>query len=203
MPTTARLALTAVLAALSCAGCTLYSGSARPASFEELRSEEGWILLDSVPYVPQVSKQGCGAACLAMVLGHWGEAADAKALESECAISETGGIRAAALRDAARRRGLSAFVFEGTTADLEHELSNGRPVVVGVWKPDGDRFTSHFEVVVGLQSDRGRIAALDPAIGLTCDSLTAFAAEWHPTNGVTLVVFRPEREAVTAKTEDE
>ena len=195
----ACLAVTAAFAAIASLGCAVYPGTARPASVEDLRGEEGWILLDSVPYVPQVSDKGCGAACLAMVFRHWGIETQVEALEEEFGDPVHEGIRASALRDAARRRGLSAYLFAGTAADLEHELSRGRPVVVGLAKPHDEGFTSHFEVVVGLHPAQQRIAALDPGIGLTCDSLTGFENEWMPTKGVMLVVFVPEPEVASAK----
>jgi len=182
----------AVVGGFSVLGCASYPGTARPASFDDLRREEGWLLLDSVPFVRQVTDMGCGAACLAMVLGHWGDGPAVEDLEKECAAPGQDGIRASDLRDAARRRGMAAFLLRGTLADLEHELSRGRPVVVGLAKPTGRGFLSHFEVVVGIHRDGGRIAMLDPARGLVCDSLPGFEAEWTPTKGVTLVVFLPE-----------
>ena len=196
--TSVRPILIAALAALASAGCALYPGTARPATLEDLREDEGWILLDSVPMVRQVSQKGCGAACLAMVLGHWGFESGAEELEAECAGPGTEGIRATALRDAARRRGLSAYLFSGTVADLEHELARGRPVLVGLAKANGDEFTAHFEVVVGLHPGRERIAALDPAVGLMRDSLAGFRSEWMATKGVMLVVFLPEAVAAPA-----
>jgi ABC-type bacteriocin/lantibiotic exporter with double-glycine peptidase domain len=191
-------ALSMALAAFSLLGCAVYPGTARPAAIEDLRGEEGWLLLDSVPYVQQVSQKGCGAACLAMVLDHWGSASPVESLEQECFVEGENGIRASALRDAAKRRGLSAFLFDGSMADLRHELSRGRPVVVGLAKPNGDEFTAHFEVVVGVHPGRKQVAALDPAIGLTCDSFEGFECEWRLTKGVTLVVFRPEAGPVFA-----
>lgn len=191
MTTSTGTVLALAVAAASTVGCASYPGTARPASLEDLRGEEGWVLLDSVPFVRQVSEKGCGAACLAMVLGHWGCETPVESLERECAVSDRDGIRAADLRDAARRRGMSAFLFRGDVATLEHELSRGRPVVVGVVKPNGDAFTTHFEVVVGLHRGRERIAVLDPALGLLCDSLDGFHDEWRPTKSVTLVVFAP------------
>lgn len=191
--------LIAALAAMASLGCAVYPGTARPAFIEDLRREEGWTLLDSVPYVRQVSEKGCGAACLAMVLRHWGIESPVEALEEECAAPVKGDIRASALRDAARRRGLAAYLFAGTLADLEHELARGRPIVVGLAKPRGEGFTSHFEVVVGLHPGQGRIAVLDPAVGLMHDSLAGFENEWKLTKGVMLVVFVPESEMVSAK----
>jgi len=191
--------LIAALAALALSGCAMYPGSARPVALEDLRAEEGWTLLDSVPYVPQVSEKGCGAACLAMVLGHFGMETPAVALEEECASTDKEGIKAAALRDAAKRRGFSAYLFAGTVADLEHELARGRPVLVGLIKSYGGKFaTAHFEVVVGLHPGQRRIAVLDPAVGLMHDSLDGFEAEWKATKGVMLVVFVPKVETVSA-----
>jgi ABC-type bacteriocin/lantibiotic exporter with double-glycine peptidase domain len=192
MTTRLRCALVLAAAATSLLGCAVYPGTSRPASLEDLGREDGWILLDSVPFVRQVSEKGCGAACLAMVLGRWGSDAPVEALEGECGAAGREGIRASVLRDAARRRGLSAYLFQGSVADLRHELERGRPVVVGLHKPNGAGFTSHFEVVVGLHPGSRRIAVLDPAVGPMCDSLAGFEGEWRPTKGVTLVVFLPE-----------
>lgn len=190
-----RLACHAVIAAaaaMASAGCAVYPGTARPADLEDLRREEGWLLVADVPEIRQVSEKGCGAACLAMVLGHWGVATPVEEIERECSGGDEAGLRATALRDAATRRGLSAYLFAGTVADIEHELERGRPVVVGLAKPHGEGTTAHFEVVIGLHSGGARIAALDPGIGLTSDTLAGFEAEWRVTRGVMIVVFRPE-----------
>jgi ABC-type bacteriocin/lantibiotic exporter with double-glycine peptidase domain len=196
----------AALAALALAGCiTVYPGTARPARLEDLRQEPGWILLDRVPHVAQESPLGCGAACLAMVLAHGGVPVAPAELEKECAAPGREGLRAADLRDAARRRGRQAFVVAGREEDLEHELTRGRPVVVGLLKPAGEAFTTHFAVVIGLHPARGRVAARDPALGLVTDSLEGFEREWGPTGRVTLVVLPPEepRETVAEHAENE
>jgi ABC-type bacteriocin/lantibiotic exporter with double-glycine peptidase domain len=189
----ARIVVVAVLAA----GCVAFPGPGRQATYEELRQQEGWVLLDAVPVVKQDSLQDCGAASLSMVFEHWGVDVSADTLMQECAVEGEEGLRAVALRDAARRRGFSAYLFAGRVADLEHELRRGRPVVVGVIKSAGPLSVAHFEVVVGLHPREERVAALDPARGLVCNSLPEFAAEWAATDGVTLVVFRPEPKAVS------
>ena len=178
-----------VLAALS-AGCVVDAGTATPASYSDLHEKEGWILVDGVEPVAQQTEQDCGAAALSTVLAHWGVDVPAAALREECTVPGVEGLRAAELRDAARRRGFSAFLLEGSVADLEHELRRGRPFVVGLVKSLGPWSSSHFEVVVGLLPSE-EVAAIDPAHGLMRDGLPAFAAEWAATKGVTLVVFRP------------
>jgi len=65
-----RLLPTVLVAALAGTGCVLHPGTARETTWEELRREEGWILLDAVPFVPQVAEKDCGAASLSMVLAH-------------------------------------------------------------------------------------------------------------------------------------
>ena len=187
-----RSGLVSVVAALLLSGCVSWPGTARPASLDVLRQEEGWLLVESVPFVKQASAQGCGAACLAMVLRLWENEVTAESLEMECTVPGEKGIRAAALRDAARRRGLSAFLFQGKVEDLSHELARGRPVVVGLVRPSRGGAVMHFEVVVGLHRERGRIAVLDPAAGLLSDSLSGFEGHWRAAKGVTLVVFLAE-----------
>lgn len=186
----------ALAAALPATGCiALYPGTARPVTMEELRAEEGWTLLETVPDVRQASDQDCGAACLSMVLGHWGVPAPAAVLEKECAVEGREGIRAADLRDAAKRRGFSAFLFKGRVEDLRHELEKGRPVVVGLIKSGPLGVTSHFEVVIGIDPVGRRVALRDPLLGLMRDSLDGFEREWEPTGFVTLVVFLRKPEA--------
>ena len=99
------------------------------------------------------------------------------------------GIRAAALRDFARRQGLQAFIVEGQLADLDRELARRRPVLVGVMKRYGGRAYPHYEVVVGVSRRQRRILTLDPAHGLRVNSREGFAAEWTAAGRLTLIVF--------------
>lgn len=188
-----RAAFLAPVVAAASAGCVVQAGTAEQATYAELHAQQGWILVDDVQHVAQETDEDCGAAALSSVLARWGVDVPAAVLREECSVPGMPGIRAADLRDAARRRGLSAFLFEGGVADLEHELQRGRPVVVGLVKTLGPVSRTHFEVVVGLLPSEA-VAAVDPARGLVRDALPSFAAEWAPTHGVTLVVFRPAKE---------
>jgi ABC-type bacteriocin/lantibiotic exporter with double-glycine peptidase domain len=190
--------LALIVVAVAAAGCVAVSGSGRQATYEELQGQEGWVLLDAVPLVKQNSAQDCGAASLSMVFEHWGVDVPAETLAQECAVAGQEGLRAVALRDAARRRGFSAYLFAGRVADLEHELRRGRPVVVGVVKSAGPVSVAHFEVVVGLHPRAERVALLDPARGLVWNTVPEFAEEWAATKGVTLVVFRTEPRAAAS-----
>ena len=176
-----------LVAALLAAGC--YTGSARDVSPDGIRAEAGWLRVQGVPFVHQRRDDDCGAAALAMALRYLEiDATEAQILAE--APPRDGGITAGALRDAARRRGLQAFVIPGSWDDLEAQLGRGRPVVVGLLKPIfGRRAVAHFEVVVGFNRSRRLILSLDPARGLRENSAEDFAREWVPAGRVMLVVF--------------
>ena len=165
--------------ALAAAGCvSAYTGSARPADPSVL-SEPGWNAVRDVPVILQASERDCGAAAMAMVLGFFGEKLDPATLASP---------RADALRDFARSRGFEAFVVPASLEDLEGELRDGRPVLVGVIKPQIGGDVAHYEVVVGIDRSGDRIATHDPARGLTVNSLGGFEREWEPTQRLAIVI---------------
>ena len=104
-----------------------------------------------------------------------------------------GNVRAGALRDAARARGVQAFVVSATFADLITQLEPGRPVLVGMAKPmalTGGKALAHYEVVVAMSRKR-KIVSLDPAVGVREYSLEGFAREWVPTRQLA-IVFLPQ-----------
>jgi ABC-type bacteriocin/lantibiotic exporter with double-glycine peptidase domain len=175
--------------ALAFAAPACYVGSAHtvPASALSARARDpGWQLVRDVPFVPQRTTRDCGPAALAMVLAHFRVAPPA-ADHPELA---RGDVRAGALRDLARARGLEAYVVAGTFEDLFAEVGRGRPVVVGLAKPmalTGGRSRAHYEVVVGVSRSKRLILTLDPAMGLRENSFEGFAREWAPTRQVTIV----------------
>ena len=179
----AALALTAI-------GC--YTGEARdvsPRRAAALEADPAWKFVHDVPFVPQRADADCGPAALAMVLAHFGVKAS---LEEVVALDppDRVGVRAGALRDIARSKGLEAFVVEGTFNDIIDQLSRERPVLVGLAKPiTGGRALAHYEVVIGIDKQDRRIITLDPGRGLRENSLEGFAREWVPTGRVTLIVF--------------
>jgi ABC-type bacteriocin/lantibiotic exporter with double-glycine peptidase domain len=188
-PGLAWLAL--LLAGLS-AGCT--AGLSSSARLADATSAAGWASVQNVPELRQSAEDGCGAAALAMVLGHWGQAVSENDIRLATSPHPGDGVRAGALRDFARGRGLEAYLVEGEVEDLHREIGRGRPVLVGVVKRHGRRTYRHYEVVVGIHRARERILTLDPARGPRESRLEDFAAEWAAADRLTLVVF-PSREA--------
>ena len=174
-----------LLGCLAVCGC--YVGSARSATPADLGGAEGWERIDGVPEVRQVARQDCGAASLAMVLGYWGRPVPREELAN--ATDSEQGVRAATLRDLARRQGLQAFLIPGQLSDLDRELQRRHPVLVGVVKRYGRRAYPHYEVVVGMSRRTQRILTLDPAGGLRVDSREGFAAEWAAAGHVTLIAY--------------
>jgi predicted double-glycine peptidase len=106
--------------------------------------------------------------------------------------AEPGGTRAGDLRDYARSKGLSAYVFEGSFDDVRHELEAGRPAIVGVTQTlESGRMLAHYRVVIGHHERDQRVLTMDPARGLLEDSVDGFVAEWQRSHQLLLVVFPP------------
>lgn len=152
-------------------------------------SGRGWIVAPSVEAVLQEEEVDCGAAALASVFTYWGIPNSLDELRESCALGPEG-IAAADLRDAARERGLDAYLIRAGRGDLEHELSRGRPVLAGVVRSG----LAHYVVVSGLNAHLGRVLLLDPAEGRAEQSWSSFEREWSAAANLALVVFRREEE---------
>ncbi|MEK7469906.1 MAG: cysteine peptidase family C39 domain-containing protein [Planctomycetota bacterium] len=173
-------------------GCSTYRGEARDFDPSELR-EPGWISAHGVEPVLQERQDDCGSAALAMMLRFWGQPASIEEISKACALDDGKGIRAGALRNEARSRGLKAYVLTASFPDLVRELGLGRPVLVGLVKPYASGGFAHFEVVVALNPGLERIVTLDPGSGWRSSSFEGFAAEWRPSGCLALVMFASPR----------
>lgn len=175
------------------AGCASYQGSARDVASASVARESGWTRVEHLPPIRQAGAKDCGAAALSSVLHYWergpAPAADREAIDAALRRDPKQGLSAGALRDYARAQGFRAYVFHGTFDDLHHEISQGRPVIVGVHKAlsDGKRLT-HYEVFLGIHPQKKLVLTFDPARGLEENSLTGFMQEWLGSGQVTLVV---------------
>jgi ABC-type bacteriocin/lantibiotic exporter with double-glycine peptidase domain len=180
-------ALLALALALGGGCVSAYEGTARPASPETPLAGAGWIRVADVPLVKQKQETDCGAAAIAMVVAYWTGAAP-PGLVAAVGPATARGIKARRLRDFARDRGLAAYLLRGEVADLEHELRAGRPILVGLVKPQKKGVLTHYEVVVAYHPERRVVVTLDPAEGWRQNSLDGFLAEWKPAGHLTLVV---------------
>ena len=139
-----------------------------------------------IPFVPQ-SGNGCGAACIAMVLRYWDPAAapDPDLLKRQLA-AKAEGIRAADVEDYFRTSGFQAYAFRGNWTDLEHHIAKGRPLIVSLGT--GDSALAHYVVVAGIDSGRELVFVNDPAgTKLAKQHRAAFERRWQESGCWTLL----------------
>jgi len=176
------------LCVLALAACTSYRGTAHDVDPAKLAGEPGWLLVRDVPYLKQQAEAECGAAAIGMVVGFWTHAAPEAAFAAFRPVPADG-LAAERLRDYARERGLAAYVVAGELADLAREIKAGRPVIVGLAKPQSrDRVLYHYEVVVGIHGPRQLIVTLDPSEGWRENTVVGLYREWKLAGFVALVV---------------
>ena len=189
-----RIAPTVLI--LLCSGCG-YLGTARSFDPAELDQDPGWISVRGLDPVRQETQEDCGAAALAPILAHWGLAIDRADIVRACPPVADRGIRAGDLRDFARGQGLTAYLFPGRPDDLKRELSEGRPVVVGLVKPYANGGMAHYELIAALHPEQGRVVSIDPSEGWRVNTMAGFLAEWNAADRVTLVILAPRWNATT------
>jgi ABC-type bacteriocin/lantibiotic exporter with double-glycine peptidase domain len=179
------LAVHGLIGAALLGGCYRDARPFTPASFDR---EPGWIAVASVPVIRQREIRDCGAAAAAMLLGYWGVPATQDGVRAASGASPDNGLRADFLRAHLREHGLQAFLFEGSFADLERELTRGRPVLVGVITTIANVSYSHYLIVVGVNRAREQIVVIDPADGVNVYSFGGFMRRWLPTRFLTIAV---------------
>jgi ABC-type bacteriocin/lantibiotic exporter with double-glycine peptidase domain len=145
------------------------------------------IWLD-VPFVHQ-SREGCGAACIAMVMQYWsgkngdtpGETSDADYILRQLHSPEAHGIYASSIEKYFQRNGYRTFAVQGTWADLDEHLRKGRPLIAAL-QPTGNSRVFHYVVIAGLDSANNLIMFNDPA-GRKLSKLDrrTFEIEWKAT----------------------
>jgi ABC-type bacteriocin/lantibiotic exporter with double-glycine peptidase domain len=152
--------------------------------------EAGWVTVAGTRAHPQQGPRDCGAAALTTVLGRFDPALKLEEVRRLTGPPDAEGLSAARLREVARARGLQAFLFSGSLADVDRELEAGRPVLVGVVRAHGRKALAHYQVIAGRQRSGDRLLVADPERGWTVISRQEFLAEWDPARRLTLVVSR-------------
>lgn len=122
-----------------------------------------------VPYVKQ-PKDGCGAACISMVLEYWvhhgaGFKCDipsVQAIQQTLYSPKAHGIFARDMERYLKQKGLRVFVFRGDWGSLQEHLSKGRPLIVCL-REGSVGSTLHYVVVAGLDPVRRVVLVNDPA----------------------------------------
>jgi len=156
-----------------------------------------WI---DVPYVHQ-SREACGDAALAMVIGYWaeqqgmaGSLIDGTPEEREQLVAERDapiiqrdlppgrhGVSAHAMQQYLENHGFTTFTLQGTWTDLESEIRKGRPLIVAM-RPKGDS-QLHYVVIAGVDPARSLVTMNDPAQRkLLTEERAEFEKDWSATH---------------------
>ena len=153
-----------------------------------------------VPYVAQ-PKDGCGAAVISMVMQYWAKqppakpgpqpqssaASDPRRIQKLLFVPAEKGIPASAMLGYFEQSGYRAYAFRGEWSDLQHHISQGRPLIVSL-KASGSRGPLHYAVIVGVDWQRNYVFLNDPARGkMLRVSREGFLREWNPANNWTLL----------------
>lgn len=146
-----------------------------------------------VPFVAQ-TKDGCGAATLAMVMQYWEHhegqsmepAADPERILHALFRKRAHGIYASAMVDYLKTHGYRAFAFAGDWAMVEKHLRQGRPLIAAV-RPEGSH-ALHYVVVAGVEPKDHIVLVNDPEQRkLMKVDETEFEREWKATGHWTLL----------------
>lgn len=180
------------------AGCILpYKGGAKTMkAVPQLGAD--WIQAAPTPVVVQKRQSDCGLAALAMVAGAWGRHWSLDDMAHRVPPGDKG-LKLKVLRDFARERGLEAYAIKATRKDLVNELSQGRPVLLGLVLPhDMRRNRNHYEVAIAVNKKDGTIVTIDPATGEWMKrSPKVLDLEWKHANYAALVVVADKERAKT------
>ncbi|MFP5232137.1 MAG: C39 family peptidase [Acidobacteriota bacterium] len=145
-----------------------------------------------VPFVRQ-SKQACGDACIAMVMQYWQKknyepahtTTDPAAILRELPPGRRG-VSATSMAAFFEKHGYRAFAYAGDWNDIEHQVSQGRPLIVAL-KPQGDS-ELHYTVVAGVDDPEQSVFVNDPAQRkLLKVNRLRFEREWRATKNWTLL----------------
>lgn len=173
-------------------GCYSYTGGARGVDPKTISIDDGWIVAEETPLVRQRGPIDCGPAALAMMAGRWNVALSVEGAVAALPKPAPEGASLGDLRDLARAKGLSAFAISGDHATLIHELRAGRPVLLGLYAPYGQKYVqSHYEVLVATRPQASEYVTLDPARGWRVRSWKDLDAEWKKAGRPALVVLGP------------
>ncbi|HEX8837818.1 MAG TPA: C39 family peptidase [Candidatus Acidoferrum sp.] len=173
---------------------TLFLGRAMLATPQE--SAGLWL---DVPFVKQ-SEDGCGSAAISMVLQYWSghgvqvdpPRADAAAIQKQLYSRKARGIFASDMEKYFNASGFRAFLLDGSWADLEEHLKQGRPLIVSL-QPGSAKAPLHYVVVTGIDWQHQAVFVNDPARGkLLRIERAEFEKQWRSNRNWLLLAVPPK-----------
>lgn len=143
-----------------------------------------------MPFVPQKTPEQCGPASVEMLTRYYGvplNDAQRRGLSDEAETNK--GVSGAELKRTLEQAGYFVAVFPGTidrepTGILRH-LDSHRPLIIMLRSRDG--ISGHYAILNGYDSERNRVALLDPASGQLAVPLENFKKSWMLANRFTLL----------------
>ena len=151
------------------------------------------VLWLDVPFIRQV-ENGCGAACIVMVLRYWQPSAPAEepqAVFRSLFEPKSNGIPAVRMEGYFRRQGYHVYAFRGRWDDLAHHLAKGRPLIAALRR--GKSEPAHYVVVAGIDTVRDLVQLNDPArVKLRSMRRNDFEREWRECDYWTLLALPPD-----------
>jgi len=154
------------------------------------------VLID-VPYVAQ-TRDGCGSAAISMVMRYWEgrsvqversgpNPADPERIQSALYSPAARGIPASSMKRYFLDSGYRVAAFPGNWNDLQHQIQEGRPLIV-VLQASGRLGPLHYVVVTGIDVDGQYLFVHDPAQQESLRmSRGGFESEWKPMHNWTLL----------------
>ena len=144
--------------------------------FDKFKSLNGRKRIVSVPVVIQMEATECGAACLAMVLAHYGRWLPLEILRQDCGVSRDGS-KASNIVKAARIHGCEAKGYKISCKNIEEVISGEDSSVPGMSLPLIIHWEfNHFVVLEGIKNGRAYIN--DPAMGHRSVTLEEFSTSY-------------------------
>jgi hypothetical protein len=124
-----------------------------------------------------------------MVMKYWRPESplDVATIQRQLYSREAGGIFTKDMVRYFESHAYRVFIFRGEWGDLEHHVSNGRPLIVTL-KQDGRGMPLHYVVVAGIDPVQSLVLVNDPAQRkLLSMSRTEFEQQWRTVDNWTLL----------------
>jgi ABC-type bacteriocin/lantibiotic exporter with double-glycine peptidase domain len=149
-----------------------------------LTASNVWI---DIPFVQQ-TENGCGSAVAWMVLEYWSPGSTLDEIHRALYSTEKNGVSTRDMQRFFGDRDFKTWSFAGEWTDLEHHLSLGRPIIVGLKSGRHTRLI-HFVTVTGFDNNRNVVLLNDPA-GRKLQKMdrSDFEQQWRLTDNWSLLV---------------